>query len=42
MRERVKQLGGRFEIHSNGNGTEVMAAFPSVVAEMDAESLSSK
>jgi PAS domain S-box-containing protein len=28
MRERVNQLGGRFQIHSNGAGTEVTAAFP--------------
>ena len=28
MRERVKQLGGRFEIQSNENGTLVKASFP--------------
>jgi PAS domain S-box-containing protein len=28
MRERVKQLDGRFEIHSDANGTAVTAAFP--------------
>ncbi|MGB8832567.1 MAG: PAS domain S-box protein [Candidatus Sulfotelmatobacter sp.] len=28
MHERVKQLGGRFEVSSNGKGTQVTAAFP--------------
>ena len=28
MRERLKQLGGSLEIHSNGNGTTVTAALP--------------
>jgi PAS domain S-box-containing protein len=28
MHERVTQLGGRFEIHSNGTGTQVTAVFP--------------
>jgi PAS domain S-box-containing protein len=28
MHERVKQLGGRFEISSNGQGTQVTVAFP--------------
>jgi len=28
MRERVAQLGGQFEIHSNGSGTTINARFP--------------
>jgi len=28
MRERIKQVGGHFEIHSNGTGTSVTATFP--------------
>jgi signal transduction histidine kinase len=28
MRERVRQLGGALEIHSNGNGTTVLVVLP--------------
>jgi PAS domain S-box-containing protein len=43
MRERVKQLGGRFEINSDESGTTVSAAFPAISAALprnpDPESL---
>jgi signal transduction histidine kinase len=32
MRERVRELGGRLEIHSNGNGTSIIAALPLAAA----------
>jgi PAS domain S-box-containing protein len=39
MRERVRQLGGRLEISSNGKGTTVTATVPYVAAEQSADSL---
>jgi signal transduction histidine kinase len=32
MRERVRELGGKLEVHSNGAGTSIIAALPLVVA----------
>jgi len=37
MRERVRQLGGRLEISSNGKGTTVTATVPYVAAERTAD-----
>lgn len=37
MRERVRQLGGRLEIHSNGTGTTVRATVPYVKAELSGD-----
>jgi signal transduction histidine kinase len=28
MRERIRQLGGTFQVHSTGNGTSVEATLP--------------
>jgi signal transduction histidine kinase len=39
MRERVKQLGGRLEIHSNRKGTTVTATVPFVAAEQSEDGL---
>ncbi|MGA7854905.1 MAG: PAS domain S-box protein, partial [Candidatus Acidiferrales bacterium] len=39
MRERLRQLGGRLQISSNGKGTTVTATVPYVEAERSAESL---
>ncbi len=39
MRERVRQLGGRLEIYSNGKGTTVTATVPYVEAEQGADGL---
>jgi signal transduction histidine kinase len=32
MRERVRELGGKLDVHSNGNGTTITAALPLVAA----------
>ncbi|MGA7191718.1 MAG: PAS domain S-box protein [Candidatus Acidiferrales bacterium] len=39
MRERVRQLGGRLEIYSNGKGTTVTASVPYAEAEQSADGL---
>jgi signal transduction histidine kinase len=33
MRERVRELGGTLDIHSNGSGTTVLAVIPVTSAE---------
>jgi signal transduction histidine kinase len=38
MRERVKQLGGSFEIRSNDSGTVITAVFPLPEIEEDENS----
>jgi signal transduction histidine kinase len=37
MRERINQLGGVLEIHSNGAGTTVTVALPATVASLDCQ-----